>query len=192
MPFKSKAQQGFLYAQHPKIAKRWAKETPNMKDLPKKVKKESVQGTNPLDTVQFWVVIQPHSHESTVQDIITQCDPFQFSEMSKRGLAPDQIVGFYLDEAEASKKATLLLDGMYDTAASLEEKKGEVSNKLQKAIDKLQKKAENHMKMVKKDPENADMHHEEAEKAMARIKTLRKTHKDVESSKKTIKPRIED
>jgi len=60
MPFKSKAQQGFMYAQHPKIAARWAKETPNMKDLPKKVKKESIEGTHPLDTVQFWVVIQPH------------------------------------------------------------------------------------------------------------------------------------
>jgi len=112
--------------------------------------------------------------------------------MCGNGLAPDQIVGFYLDEAEAGEKARLLLDGMYDTARNLEEKKEEVSGKLQKAIDKLQKKAEQHMKMVKKDPDNADMHHEEAEKAMARIKTLRKTHKDVESSKKPIKPRIED
>lgn len=39
MPFKSKAQQGFMFAKHPRIAKRWAKETENMKSLPRKVKK---------------------------------------------------------------------------------------------------------------------------------------------------------
>lgn len=38
MPFKSKAQQGFMFANMPKTAKKWAKETPNMKSLPKKAK----------------------------------------------------------------------------------------------------------------------------------------------------------
>lgn len=37
MPFKSDAQRGFMFAQHPEIAKRWAKETPKGKDLPDKV-----------------------------------------------------------------------------------------------------------------------------------------------------------
>lgn len=36
MPFVSKAQQGFMFAKHPKIAKRWAKHTPNMKSLPER------------------------------------------------------------------------------------------------------------------------------------------------------------
>lgn len=36
MPFKSKAQMRLMYAKHPKIAKRWAKETKNEKDLPEK------------------------------------------------------------------------------------------------------------------------------------------------------------
>lgn len=36
MPFKSKAQERFMFSQHPKIAKRWAKETPNIKKLPDK------------------------------------------------------------------------------------------------------------------------------------------------------------
>ncbi len=34
MPFESKSQQRFMFAKHPEIAKRWAKETPNMKSLP--------------------------------------------------------------------------------------------------------------------------------------------------------------
>ena len=38
-PFKSKAQQRYLYSKHPDIAKRWEKETPNIKNLPNKVKK---------------------------------------------------------------------------------------------------------------------------------------------------------
>lgn len=40
MPFKSKAQQGFMFAKHPKIAKRWANETPRMKSLPARAKKK--------------------------------------------------------------------------------------------------------------------------------------------------------
>lgn len=37
MPFASKAQQRFMFSQHPGIAKRWAKETPDIKDLPQHV-----------------------------------------------------------------------------------------------------------------------------------------------------------
>lgn len=40
MPFKSKAQQGFMFAQHPKLAKEMASKTKNMKALPKKVAKK--------------------------------------------------------------------------------------------------------------------------------------------------------
>ena len=44
MPFQSKAQQGFMFAKHPKIAKRWAKETPDMKDLPEKKGEHAIRG----------------------------------------------------------------------------------------------------------------------------------------------------
>ena len=37
MPFESKSQQRFMFSQHPEMAKRWAKETPDIKDLPEKV-----------------------------------------------------------------------------------------------------------------------------------------------------------
>ena len=43
MPFSSKAQQRFMFAKHPKIAKRWANETPNIKSLPEKKKKKNVR-----------------------------------------------------------------------------------------------------------------------------------------------------
>lgn len=39
MPFKSQSQRGYLYANHPDIAARFASETPKGKKLPKRVKK---------------------------------------------------------------------------------------------------------------------------------------------------------
>lgn len=39
MPFKSKAQQGFMYVHHPAIAAEMASKTPNFKGLPKHVAK---------------------------------------------------------------------------------------------------------------------------------------------------------
>ena len=46
MPFKSKAQRGYLYAKKPKVAKKWAKETSNGKKLPKRVAKKNPSGRN--------------------------------------------------------------------------------------------------------------------------------------------------
>ena len=40
MPFESKAQQRFMFSQKPEMAKRWAKETPNFKNLPEHVAKK--------------------------------------------------------------------------------------------------------------------------------------------------------
>ncbi len=39
MPFKSKAQQRWMYENKPEMAKRWAKETPNLKALPARNRK---------------------------------------------------------------------------------------------------------------------------------------------------------
>jgi len=39
MPFKSKAQRKYLFAKHPKIARRWAKHTPKGAKLPARVKR---------------------------------------------------------------------------------------------------------------------------------------------------------
>lgn len=37
MPLKSKAQMRYMFAKHPKIASKWAKITPDMKNLPEEV-----------------------------------------------------------------------------------------------------------------------------------------------------------
>ena len=43
VPFKSKAQAKFLFANKPEMAKEWASETPDIKKLPKKVKKKKAK-----------------------------------------------------------------------------------------------------------------------------------------------------
>jgi hypothetical protein len=43
MPLLSKAQQGWMFANKPQMALRWAHETPNMKGLPEHVKKKSLR-----------------------------------------------------------------------------------------------------------------------------------------------------
>lgn len=47
MPFKSKAQQRWMFSQHPKMAKRWAKETPDIKSLPEHKSKKKY-GSKPV------------------------------------------------------------------------------------------------------------------------------------------------
>jgi hypothetical protein len=44
MPFKSQAQRGFMYSEHPEMAKRWESETPKGRKLPKKVKRKKSSG----------------------------------------------------------------------------------------------------------------------------------------------------
>jgi hypothetical protein len=46
MPFESKSQQRFMFAKHPRIAKRWAKKTPDMKHLPEKAEQEKKSSLN--------------------------------------------------------------------------------------------------------------------------------------------------
>jgi hypothetical protein len=40
MPFKSKQQAKFMFATHPRIAKKWSKKTSSIKALPKYAKKK--------------------------------------------------------------------------------------------------------------------------------------------------------
>lgn len=57
MPFKSKAQQRFMFAKHPKMAKRWAHETEDMKSLPEHVKKAAVAFQDELEKIAKVVVV---------------------------------------------------------------------------------------------------------------------------------------
>jgi len=59
MPFKSKAQQRFMFAEHPEMAKEWADKTPDIKALPQHVKKMADGGM---------VQDEPGIQDATVSD----------------------------------------------------------------------------------------------------------------------------
>jgi hypothetical protein len=44
MPFVSKAQKGWMYSNHPEMAKEWQEKTPKDKKLPAKIKKKPTKG----------------------------------------------------------------------------------------------------------------------------------------------------
>jgi len=46
MPFKSKAQMRWMFANHPEMAKRWAEHTPNIKNLPERSSSSSSSTTD--------------------------------------------------------------------------------------------------------------------------------------------------
>ena len=43
MPFKSRSQQRFMFANHPKMAEEWAHKTKDISKLPEKVKRSSAK-----------------------------------------------------------------------------------------------------------------------------------------------------
>jgi hypothetical protein len=49
MPFKSKAQMRWMFANHPEMAKRWAEHTPDIKNLPERSSSSSSPATNNKD-----------------------------------------------------------------------------------------------------------------------------------------------
>lgn len=63
MPFKSKAQQRFMFSQHPEMAKEWADKTPDISKLPEHVKKMADGGMVDKD--------EPGLQDATVGDSAT-------------------------------------------------------------------------------------------------------------------------
>jgi len=64
MPFVSNSQRKFMFAKHPKIAKRWAKNTPDIKDLPEHVKKADLSNCfEKIASIMMthFLSIRPHS-----------------------------------------------------------------------------------------------------------------------------------
>lgn len=166
------------------------------KGLPGHVKKEGqVNEYGPVHggDIEFYIILDPEQLENeatSLGSIFRKSDPISFAKDWGRGAIEfSEIYGFYLDEEEAKAVAEELLDTIYENAKKLEEKKGQVTDKLQKRIDVLHKEAEHHMKMAKKEPENAEKHRELVKALMDTIKDLQGKHEAVEKSKKVLKER---
>ena len=209
MPAVSKAQQKFMGMVHAaqkgemkptgavkKAAKSMTKKaatdfaSTKHKGLPGHVK----EGTEKGEPIPFTYVLNPVTYDENPTNLVVRTHVVQFGKDFADGRFQNdagvvgKIYGYYLDNEEAEQVAADLIKGLHTQASMLEEKKGKVTDALQKKIDELQKKAEEHLKLAKKEPEHAEKHHDQAEQLLARIKVLRKKHKVVEGSKKEVKP----
>lgn len=191
MPFKSQAQQRFMFATMPKKAEKWAKETPSIKRLPQHVSQEGMMQDNwdhpgCEDKVgKMFVVLKP-GPESSPQDIVHQTHAFGMGQFE-----PQSVHGVYTEKDEANLVAEAACSELRKHLEEVESKKDTVLEKIDKHIARLQKEINAHMKEASEMPERADEAHSLAERKMGMIKGLRDKHKMVKAAKKQL-PEIEE
>ena len=145
----------------------------------KKVKKEG------METIcqPMFLVLKP-VHGMGQDQMVKQFDPIQ-------GVAPlnvnqHDVLSAVPDETEAQRIAAEAYDKYCNEVQALEEKKGQTSDKIKKAIDKLEKKRKEHVDLAKEDPKNAAQHKEHIAKIAQQIDDLMSKMEKIEKSKKQI------
>lgn len=192
MPFKSKAQQRFMYATMPKTAEKWSHETPNIKKLPQHVKEEGME-LNQEPQMQSWdhpgcedkigkifMVLKP-SPESSPEDLVHQTHAFGTGQFD-----PQSVHGVYGDKAEANLVAESAINDLHKHLHKVEKKKDTVLSEIDKHIARLQKEINAHMKEATEKPELSEAHHQQAERKMNMIKGLRDKHKAIKATKREL------
>lgn len=155
------------------------------KGLPTKVKNE-MQYDNQIGSTY---AVKKADKNCTPDSMVFHFDPVM--GVSSTGIHPDSIYGLYPDEKTAQTIAEKVYKEFEDGVKKLEEKKGTVTTKLQKAIDKLEKQRKDHMKMAKDNPKEASTHKSHVEAIEGKIKNLMDKLEKVEKSKKPIEE-VED
>ena len=191
MPFASKAQQRFMFSQHPKIAKRWAKHTPDMENLPQHVSEDDMMPEHwdhpgCEDKIgKIFVVLKP-GPESSPADLVHQTHAFGVGQFDPQG-----VHGVYNEEDEANLVAEAACNELRKHLEEVEGKKDTVLEKIDKHIARLQREINNHMKEASELPEGADEAQALAERKMGLIENLREKHKMVKAAKKQL-PEIKE
>lgn len=129
------------------------------------------------DNITFWVVEKPKSPTDDPMELYFETDPLGFANQIMGGLMPEELLGFYANEDEASNAAHDQVTAVMEAAKQLEEKKHMAASKIQETIKKLQKEVNRCME------EGDDM---KAQEKLQRIAELRSKHQMVEASKKEI------
>jgi hypothetical protein len=106
-------------------------------------------------------------------------------------IMPDQVHALYADEDMANDTASELYEEWTKKQKALEEKKSDVTDKIKKAIDALEKQRKEHMDLAKEDPKNASKHKEQiaiivgkVDDLMTKLEKIEKSKKDVEDTSK--------
>ena len=149
------------------------------KGLPKKVKKEQMNGT--IDTV--YMVKRPYSG-CTLSSLVQPIDPL-VGIGAGHEVVPDQVYATYADQELANQAATELYEEYCKMESMLEEKKGKVTDKIKITIDKLEKKRKEHISAAKEDPKNSKEHRQKASEITTKIDELMDKLEKIEKSKKT-------
>jgi hypothetical protein len=149
------------------------------KGLPKKVKKEAIDGA----LTQLYMVQKPYSG-CELTSLVKPIDPLVGLGGSE--IVPDQVHGVFPDQDQALQVATSLYEAYCDEQNMLEEKKGKVGDKIKKAIDQLEKKRKEHIDMAKEDPKSSSQHKEKIAKLAHQIDDLMTKMEKIEKSKKEI------
>ena len=76
MPFQSQAQQRYMFANMPKMAKRWAKHTPNIKGLPKKLHPKKHAIKNLMKKYGKQCVLKPRNDSKTTIGVLNPINEF--------------------------------------------------------------------------------------------------------------------
>ena len=150
------------------------------KGLPKTAKKTIKE--NYENKVGSLHVVQKPTEGCSCDGMVYEIDPVY--GISKHNLNPDTIHGVYSTPEEAKKVAESLYSDHVGAMKKLEEKKDTVSKKLNTAIDKLEKKRKDHMKMAKEDPKNASTHKANMSQISSQIEDLMDKLEKVSKSKK--------
>jgi hypothetical protein len=151
------------------------------KGLPKKVKKENLDGA--IETL--YMVKKPYAG-CQLTSLVEPIDPL-LGIGAGHEIVPDQVHGVYADQDQADAVASELYEAYCAKEDMLEEKKGQVGEKIKKAIDQLEKKHKEHINLAKEDPKNASKHKEHIAKIAHQIDDLMTKLEKIEKSKKEIK-----
>lgn len=151
------------------------------KGLPKKVKKENLDGA--ISTL--YIVKKPYAG-CQLTSLVEPIDPL-LGIGAGHEIVPDQVHGVYADQDQADVVANELYEAHCQQESMLEEKKGQVGDKIKKAIDQLEKKHKEHINLATQDPKNASKHKEHIAKIAHQIDDLMTKLEKIEKSKKEIK-----
>jgi hypothetical protein len=148
------------------------------KGLPKKVKKE---GMDDGSISQLFVVKKP-DQGCTRDNLVAPINPL--NGISDLQLSPDQVHGVYPDADSAGMMAERMCQEYEEGQKMLEEKKGTTTEKIKKAIDKLEKKRKEHMDAMKENPKTASEHKTAIADLATRIDDYITKLEKIEKSKK--------
>jgi hypothetical protein len=150
------------------------------KGLPKKVKKEGIED----GAIHELFVVKMAHPGCTPDSLVAPIDPL--NGISGTEIAPDQVHGVYPSADMANMIAEKVCMEYEEGVKMLEEKKGNTTEKLKKAIDKLEKKRKEHMDAAKEDPKNASEHKTAIADLATKIDDYITKLEKIEKSKKEI------